>query len=127
VGRCIIRTIPGREWLNAARVLLINRASTHGEAKLIILRKQFLNCSILYGDPSFTPDILAGVKAKSLIIHGDNDDIAPLSNALEMHKSIHGAHLWVAPNGGHVPSYDKKGETDFLRRIMEFLGGEWDK
>jgi pimeloyl-ACP methyl ester carboxylesterase len=101
--------------------------STHGQLKANLLQKQFFHFRQLYGDPSFTPDVLATVKAKSLIIHGDNDDIAPLFNALEMHKAIPGAHLWVVPHGGHIPSYDKKGEADFLRRITEFLGGEWDK
>ena len=101
--------------------------AAHGQSKANILQKQFYHFRQLYGDPSFTPDVLASVKAKTLIIHGDNDDIAPLFNALEMHKNIPGAHLWVVPHGGHIPSYDKQGEPDFLRRVTEFLRGAWDK
>jgi len=46
---------------------------------------------------------------------------------LKCTKIFQAQHLWVVPHGGHIPSYDKTGEADFLRRVTEFLGGAWDK
>jgi pimeloyl-ACP methyl ester carboxylesterase len=101
--------------------------SRHGKQKSLLLQKQFYNFRQLYGDPSFTPDILSTIKGKALIIHGDNDDIAPVSNAFEMYKRIPTSHLWIVPQGGHIPPSDTKNEIDFTRRVMEFLNGDWDK
>jgi pimeloyl-ACP methyl ester carboxylesterase len=99
----------------------------HGNYKSLLLQKQFYNFRQLYGDPSFTPDVLATITAKALIVHGDDDGIAPVSNALEMHKHIPASHLWVVPHGGHIPPSDSKNEGDFRQRILEFLNGDWDK
>jgi dipeptidyl aminopeptidase/acylaminoacyl peptidase len=71
--------------------------------------------------------VLATVKAKALIIHGDNDDIAPVFNAWEMYNHIPKSHLWVIPNGGHSPPGDPVNQADFVRRTVQFLKGEWDK
>ena len=49
----------------------------HGKLKGTLLERQFWNFRKLYGDPSFTPDVLATIRARTLIIHGDNDPIAP--------------------------------------------------
>lgn len=103
---------------------LINR---HGEEKAHILRKQFFHFRLLQGDPSFTPDVLASITAKAFIIHGDNDRIAPLFNALEMFNNIPNAHLWVVPNGGHSPMQNPENHPEFIRRVLQFLGGEWDR
>ena len=97
----------------------------HGKQKATLLARQFWNFRKLYGDPSFTPDVLATVKARTLIIHGDNDEIAPVSNAWEMYKHIPRARLWIVPNGGHVPPVVPGNENDFTRRTLEFLQGKW--
>jgi len=104
--------------------------ASHGKEKAILLHKQFTYFSQLYGDPSFTPDVLSTIRAKTLIIHGDNDPFFPISNALEMYENIPNSHLWIVPNGGHFcfpPYLDPKNESDFVKRTMEFLNGDWDK
>ena len=101
--------------------------SRHGKEKATLLNRQFIYQSQLYGDPAFTPDILSTIRAKTLIIHGDNDELAPISNALGMHENIPGSYLWIVPSGGHLPHLDPKNEGDFIRRTMEFLNGDWDK
>jgi pimeloyl-ACP methyl ester carboxylesterase len=104
--------------------------SRHGKEKATLLQKQFIYLSQLYGDPSFTPDILSTIRAKTLIIHGDKDPLAPISNALGMYENIPGSYLWIIPNGGHLPLppyLDAKNESDFVKRTMEFLNGEWEK
>jgi pimeloyl-ACP methyl ester carboxylesterase len=104
-----------------------DNVSRHGKEKATLLQKQFIYFSQLYGDPAFTPDILSTIRAKTLIIHGDNDELAPISNALGMHQNIPGSYLWIVPSGGHLPHLDPKNEGDFIRRTMEFLNGDWDK
>jgi pimeloyl-ACP methyl ester carboxylesterase len=101
----------------------------NGKEKAILLHKQYTYFSQLYGDPSFTPDVLSTIRAKTLIIQGDND-FAPISNALEMYQNIPKSYLWIVPNGGHFcfpPYLDPKNESDFVKRTMEFLNGDWDK
>jgi pimeloyl-ACP methyl ester carboxylesterase len=101
----------------------------NGKEKAILLHKQFTYFSQLYGDPSFTPDVLSTIRAKTLIVQGDND-FAPISNALEMYQNIPNSYLWIVPNGGHFcfpPYLDPKNESDFVKRTMEFLNGDWDK
>ena len=76
---------------------------THGKVKGTLLLRQFWNFRKLYGDPAFTPDALSTIKAKALIIHGDDDNVAPVKNAWEMYQNIPQANLWIVPSGGHVP------------------------
>ena len=102
-----------------------SQIKAHGRQKASLLTRQFWNFRKLYGDPSFTPDLLATVKARTLIIHGDDDPIAPVSNAWEMFQNIRGARLWIVPNGGHVPPVVPGNENDFTLRVMEFLQGKW--
>jgi pimeloyl-ACP methyl ester carboxylesterase len=102
-----------------------NDIKIHGRQKAALLARQFWNFRKLYGDPLFTPDLLATIKAKALIVHGDNDPIAPVSNAWEMYQNIPKARLWIVPNGGHVPIKEAGNENDFVRRALEFLQGKW--
>lgn len=101
------------------------RIREHGRQKAVLIGRQFWNFRKLYGDPSFSPDVMATISAKALIIHGDNDPIAPVTNAWEMFQHIPKARLWVVPNGGHVPPAIPANKDDFIRRVMEFLQNKW--
>ncbi len=98
---------------------------THGKVKGTLILRQFWNFRKLYGDPAFTQDVLSTIKAKTLIIHGDNDPIAPVTNAWEMYQSIPKVNLWIVPNGGHGFLFDPANNTDLIRRFLEFLHGDW--
>ena len=132
IGGFIYRSPQVREILaGSSKNPEANEISIHGKEKAILLHKQFTYFSQLYGDPSFTPDVLSTIGAKTLIIHGDNDQLAPtISNALEMYQNIPNSYLWIVPNGGHLPLppyLDPKNESDFVKRTIEFLNGDWDK
>jgi pimeloyl-ACP methyl ester carboxylesterase len=99
----------------------------HGTEKAKLLAKQFWQMLTLYGDPSFTPDILGTIKANWLIVQGDNDEPVPLQQALDMHQYIPGSSLWVVPNGGHTPHTNDDTQSDFSRISLEFLSGKWSK
>ena len=102
-------------------VTLESLIKTHGKQKGTLIARQFWNFRKLYGDPSFTTDVLSTIQANALIIHGDNDPIAPVTNAWEMYQNIPQAHLWIVPNGGHVPFAKPGNQDDFIRRVLEFL------
>lgn len=79
------------------------------------------------GEPLFllhvSNDKLRRIRARTLIVHGDNDFI-PVSQAWEIYQNIPGARIWISPNTGHMPQYGSNNRTDFIRRTMDFLEGE---
>lgn len=95
----------------------------HGKDKGTLLARQFYHFRNLYGDPSLTPDQIARIKAKTLIVHGDNDFV-PVSQAWEIFQSIPNSHLWISPNTGHFPIYGPDNRSDFIRRSLGFLKGD---
>lgn len=97
----------------------------HGKIKGMLIARQFYNFRKLKGDPSITPDQLATIKARTLIIHGDNDFV-PVSQAWEMFQNIPNAHLYIVPNGWHLPQLGALNGADFMRRTLEFLNGDWN-
>lgn len=103
-------------------------AKIHGPEKQMYLAKAFWEGRRLSdGDPSFTPDKLNAIKAKWLVVNGDNDEPVPIQLALEMHQDITNSRLWIVPNGGHLPHLNADFRSEFLRVSLEFLTGKWDK
>ncbi len=98
----------------------------HGIQKGKVIAKQFYHFHLLKGDPNITADLLASIKARTLIVHGDNDFV-PVSQAWEMFQNIPGAHLSIIANGWHEPHLRNANQEDFIRRVSEFLRGDWDK
>jgi len=95
---------------------------SHGKEKGTRLSQQFYNFRKLYGDPALTPDQLAKIKARTLIIHGD-DDFVPVSQAWEMFQAIPGARLWISPNTGHAPQYGEENTADLSSEHLRFSVG----
>jgi pimeloyl-ACP methyl ester carboxylesterase len=93
----------------------------HGKNKGVIIAKQFWNFRKLYGDPSFTPDQLKTIKAQTLVVHGDNDPIAPVENALSMFEFIPNAHLWIIPYGEHISIFLPDNQNEFLQKSLSFF------
>lgn len=96
-------------------------AQLHGAKKGGLIAAQFWNFRELYGDPSFTPDVLATIKAKTLIVHGDDDPIAPVENALTMYRYIPNVHLWIMPFAEHIGFFFPENQREFLQRTTSFL------
>lgn len=114
-------TRQGLDWF-------MEMAKHHGPEKQgYLARAIWENRNFSDGDPSFTPDKLNTIKAKWLIVNGDNDDPVPLQLALEMHQSIPNSRLWIVPDGGHLPHLNADFQSEFLRVSLEFLKGKWDK
>jgi pimeloyl-ACP methyl ester carboxylesterase len=97
----------------------------HGDDQIQALLDQFSNFADSYDDINFTPPYLSTITAKTLIVHGDRDWSCPVSIPTEMYASISNAYLWIVPNGGHLPVYDKRAAA-FTQTALEFLRGEWE-
>jgi len=97
----------------------------HGYEKGMQLARQFHHFHKLVGDPDITSENLLKIKARTLIVHGDNDFV-PVSNAWEMFTTIPNAHLFIVPNGWHMPHEGALNSADFTRRTLEFLNGDWN-
>ncbi len=54
-----------------------------------------------HDDHNFTPLQLSTITARTLIVHGDRDELYPVRLAVELYESIQRASLWVVPNAGH--------------------------
>lgn len=128
VGGHIYYSRQCREWVTKTGLnQIMEWAKYHGPEKQAYLAKVFWEGRKLYGDASFTPDILQTIKARWLVVLGDNDAAIPVQLGIEMYQNIPNSRLWIVPNGGHLPHVDPAIQPEFLRVSLEFLNGQWDK
>ena len=117
-----------REWIAKTGLnQLMEWAKYHGPEKQEYLARVVWESRKLYGDASFTPDILNTIKANWLVVLGDNDVAIPIQLGIEMHQNIPNSRLWIVPNGEHLPHLNPDIQPEFLRVSLEFLNGKWDK
>jgi pimeloyl-ACP methyl ester carboxylesterase len=121
-----VRSFIKRNAVPEAYYEFMDLEKLHGVQKGRMIAKQFYHFRQLVGDPAITHDQLKSIKAKTLIVHGDNDFV-PVSQAWEMFEHIPGAHLSIIANGWHEPHFGDANQKDFIRRVSEFLRGDWDK
>lgn len=57
-------------------------------------------------DRDDSTDLLGEITVPTLIIHGADDQLIPLSEARMMHKAIPNSKLVVIPDAGHVPNLE---------------------
>jgi len=96
----------------------------HGDEQIRALYSWVATLATDETDMVFTPPQLARITAPTLVVHGDRDYCFPPSMALEIFDAIPRAHLWVVPNGGHVPIGGPRAAT-FSATVLEFLSGAW--
>ncbi|HZI16396.1 MAG TPA: alpha/beta hydrolase [Myxococcus sp.] len=102
-------------------------------------RKRSQSCvgtpeSVRYGLTKTSPRVIAslgdwdlrqelgGVKATTLVIHGEQD-LFPLEGAREWAASIPGARLLAVPGAAHAPHLEAPGV--FFPAVDAFLAGQW--
>lgn len=112
-------TIP-ESWLSDLRI-----HHPGGDNQIKLLLKQFRASAYVYDDMNFTPPYLSQIKCPTLIIHGDNDEYFPIDIPVEMYKAIPDSHLWVVPNGGHLPIWKALWSDQFLKVSKLFLADKF--
>jgi pimeloyl-ACP methyl ester carboxylesterase len=73
-----------------------------------------------HDDLSFTPERLARVTARTLVVYGDRDYLYPIELGVALYRAIPNAALWVVPNEGHGPVFTHAAD-DFVRASLAFF------
>lgn len=72
---------------------------------------------------NFTAPLLGTIKARTLIVHGDRDELFPVSIPVEMYRALPASALWIIPHGDHVPIFGAHARA-FQDIVLPFLRGE---
>lgn len=104
---------------SAAEWEMMRNTHQQGDEQIRMLWEQARTLSESDNDMNFTPESLAKIKTKTLLIQGDRDPLYPLDLTIEMYKSIPNSYLWIIPNGGHVPIQENV--EIFIQMLTKFL------
>jgi len=101
----------------------------HGDGQILALWEQMNAWKDSVDEMNFTPPYLATIKARTLIVHGDRDQLYPVNLAVEMYEAIPHSALWVIPGGDHGPIFGEhtgSGTTTrhFAEVALNFLNAE---
>jgi pimeloyl-ACP methyl ester carboxylesterase len=108
------------------RIDALTRQHSRGAEQARELLTQFNAFKDSYDDMNFTPPLLATIKARTLILHGDRDAFFPVSIPVEEYAAIPRSYLWIIPNGSHVPfPRTDVGRRAFVETFNAFLKGDW--
>lgn len=78
-------------------------------------KRQLMAC---YAKTILSP-LLSNIKAPTLVLHGDSDEVAPIENAHYLHKHIPDAELEIFKQSGHMFFIEK--QKEFSGIILNFL------
>jgi pimeloyl-ACP methyl ester carboxylesterase len=112
--------------LNPEEWETMRKRHKHGDEQIKAIWQWSRGLADSYDDMNFTPPYLSTITAHTLIVHGDRDPFYPANIALEMYAAIRGSHLWVIPNGGHVPIFGDV-TRQFVETTLAFLRGGWGR
>lgn len=63
------------------------------------------------------------IKAKTLILHGDRDDVVPLEHGKKLNEAIPDSTFQIVEGEGHIFGNDKDVVTNMLKDIADFFRG----
>lgn len=92
----------------------------NGDEQIIKIWKNARNFKDDYDDMAFKSSDLNKIRAKTLIVHGDRDALFPADIPVLMYKAIPDSHLWIIPDGNHLPVFGDFMEI-FLLITSKFL------
>jgi pimeloyl-ACP methyl ester carboxylesterase len=109
--------LSGDEWV------ALRRRHVHGDDQIRGLWEMTRSFATSYDDMAFTPPLLATIRARTLVVHGDRDPLYPVELGVELYRSIPAAALWIVPNGGHGPIFGAMAPR-FVETALAFLQDE---
>lgn len=98
---------------------MYRECAKRGDEQIRQLVAQFNALGNNTDDMNFTPQNLAAIQARTLVVHGDRDNFFPVEIAVNMYNSIPNSALWIIPNGDHVPIFDLS--IPFTSTALRFL------
>lgn len=75
---------------------------------------------------SVSEEELKNIRARTLLVYGDQEDSVTWECILSAKKNIPGSQLWVLPNTPHR-AFAGNNSSEFVRVSKEFLGQGWSK
>ena len=95
----------------------------HGDDQIRALWRIAVGFADSYDDDmSFTPPHLATIRARTLIVIGDRDELYPVEIFVEQYRAIPNAALYVIPVAGHDAVFGAA-RAEFVRAALAFLDG----
>jgi pimeloyl-ACP methyl ester carboxylesterase len=91
-----------------------------GDEQIVALWQWAHSLKDSYDDMNFSPENLAAIKARTLVVYGDRDPLYPVEMGVAMYRAIPNSALWVVPGGGHGPVFFGDAE-EFAKRALAFL------
>src|SRR5262245_2234289 len=92
------------DTLTDQELVALRMRHVHGDDQIRALWQMTRSFATSYDDMAFTPPLLATIRARTLVVHGDRDPLYPVELGVELYRSIPTSALWIVPNGGHGPS-----------------------
>jgi pimeloyl-ACP methyl ester carboxylesterase len=98
---------------------MYQECAKRGDEQIRQLITQFNALHANDDDMNFTAEILSGISARTLVVHGDRDNFFPVEIAVQLYRAIPEAALWIVPGGDHVPIFDPM--VPFAETALKFL------
>ena len=89
-----------------------------GEPQIRSILAQLRGLADNYDDFDFSPEHLATIPTRTLLVWGDRDWCYPIEIAVELYQALPNAALWVVPNHGHTPIWEVFGGSAIAARIF---------
>ncbi|HKB10948.1 MAG TPA: alpha/beta hydrolase [Vicinamibacterales bacterium] len=109
--------------LTADEWTALRKRHVHGDDQIRALWEMTRGFATSYDDMAFTPPLLATIRARTLVVHGDRDPLYPVELAVELYRSIPDAALWIVPRGGHGPIFGAMAPR-FAETALAFLNAD---
>ena len=98
------------------------REHQSNEAQIKALLDQFPD----YSTSSINDKEFKRIQAKTLIVLGDQDHLAPIESVTFSRKYLSRSYLWILPNTGHG-AHEGKNKIEFVKVSKEFFSQSWNK
>lgn len=86
-----------------------------GENQIKKIIEQLANYKI-----KLSEDEIKNIKAKTLLVLGDNDGQVSIESVVRLHKMLNNSNLWIVPNTSHF-AHNGDNKSEFLRLSKTFF------
>lgn len=117
-----LRNFPRFEDLSVEHLERLRKRHARGDEQSRMLWRQLREFADDYTSFEFSPEHLATIKVRSLLVVGDMDQFYPVPIVTELYEFLPNASLWIIPGADHdyvAPHYES------IREGTAFFSGNW--